>query len=1370
MNVRALLLRMKALALVSFTLIFGNALSQDAAPGKWISFPGDISPKTNVMAGRSVSQDLWAGTNAGIFRTTDYGLTWSQVERPIAGKEVISMLWIDNLTVYVGTAQDGLFRSDNGGATWTQALEARAVRALLWLERDQTLYAGLAYAGLSDELGVWKSTDFGKTWEPSGLSNQEISEFHEIDGRLIAIGAYLFYSDNGGSNWAQVDPPNTLTPSKPALLSVDSLLYAATFFAGVWRSGDRGETWVQANPPMDTQWIGTLIYNATNHSLFAGTYDNGVWRSMDSGQNWEQAASPLDSGYVQSLIALDDGTMLAGTADNGVWRSTDGGIKWTQVDPPMNDKSVDIFIQHHGKLYAATEDKGIFRSSDQGKTWYGSGNSFYLRPNAVGVYVEKDFNFILAYGERGIFRSEDGGQSWSSADTLQNRPVRRLVEMDNAFYAGKDLASILDEDARIYKSMDRGITWTPTGRLPSDGLLRVNQVTSLHASAGRLYAGSNLGLFYSGDNGASWSAAISPMNFGAVLNIISLPDGRLIADNNYEKGIFYSDDLGQNWTRANPPMDNQSVTVLLAADATTVYAGTGGNGFFYSTDRGANWAPAPAPMNDKNISTLSILEGGVIYAGTQGNGVWRSTDGGTRWEGANPPMADKTVLSLFRWATEEDTALFAATGAGRGVFRSLDGGRNWTALNTGFNLVNDVRAFKDIPLIKRLYAATDAGVYFQQVDFAPPQAVALQIGTSEGRKLEFTRVPEVTLLLDAEDQDDPPYPDSMIVFEDGKFSEAKWEPFQNLFAFTVSNTDGPKIIHAQVKDLSWNLSATVKDTITLDTTAPRFLAHTVTPVAPAAGQSIRITQEVDDRNPDRIELIYWLSGQARMSRAGFLGNAIDIDGAFVANRGFDYRIVATDKAGNDSTLQNGALDFFSLPVNIAAAALGNSRSLPSGAGGAAYRIVSIPLDLPDSPKAKDVFRDLGNYGRRGNWRFHAYSGNSQWEEGENIQMQTGAGYFMIRRDGGSLTNAIAAATTKTTDGVLGNISGWKLRGGDWTLIGNPYNTRLELSQLKLKRKGTLLSNQGAEVQVWSYDGQWRNPATDPELALESWGGLFIRASAADTIVFANNKEPYARNAAKTGIAATELADGEWSIQITAASGECRDAINYFGVRKEAKDDLDNFDWHEPPFLPDGIGLSFPHPGWNSPAELTADFRGNESDGQRWEISVKGEPSHAVQLGFANIESAPNALQILLVDEITKIVHDLRKEATVAVRIPESGVKSLAILAGSDFFINKNTAGMLAVPTTFALHQNYPNPFNPSTTIRYQLPVAGYVTLKIFDMMGREVLVLEENKSREPGYYEAVADMNALGSGVYFYQIAVAGEQKFQATKKMIFVK
>lgn len=92
------------------------------------------------------------------------------------------------------------------------------------------------------------------------------------------------------------------------------------------------------------------------------------------------------------------------------------------------------------------------------------------------------------------------------------------------------------------------------------------------------------------------------------------------------------------------------------------------------------------------------------------------------------------------------------------------------------------------------------------------------------------------------------------------------------------------------------------------------------------------------------------------------------------------------------------------------------------------------------------------------------------------------------------------------------------------------------------------------------------------------------------------------------------------------------------------------------------------------------------------------------------------------------------------------------------------------PKTFMLFHNYPNPFNPSTTIRYQLPVDGKVTLKVFDLLGRQTLTLEDENKREAGYYEAVVNLSSMASGVYFYRIAVSGEQRFAATQKMLLVK
>jgi hypothetical protein len=94
-----------------------------------------------------------------------------------------------------------------------------------------------------------------------------------------------------------------------------------------------------------------------------------------------------------------------------------------------------------------------------------------------------------------------------------------------------------------------------------------------------------------------------------------------------------------------------------------------------------------------------------------------------------------------------------------------------------------------------------------------------------------------------------------------------------------------------------------------------------------------------------------------------------------------------------------------------------------------------------------------------------------------------------------------------------------------------------------------------------------------------------------------------------------------------------------------------------------------------------------------------------------------------------------------------------------------------LPTAYALHQNYPNPFNPSTTIRYDLPERSYVTLSIYDLLGRKVRTLS-NRVEEPGFKSAIWDGTndqgqQVGAGVYLYQIK-AGD--YVETKKMVLLR
>jgi len=98
-----------------------------------------------------------------------------------------------------------------------------------------------------------------------------------------------------------------------------------------------------------------------------------------------------------------------------------------------------------------------------------------------------------------------------------------------------------------------------------------------------------------------------------------------------------------------------------------------------------------------------------------------------------------------------------------------------------------------------------------------------------------------------------------------------------------------------------------------------------------------------------------------------------------------------------------------------------------------------------------------------------------------------------------------------------------------------------------------------------------------------------------------------------------------------------------------------------------------------------------------------------------------------------------------------------------------------IPEKFKLNQNYPNPFNPSTKISYQLPVAGNVTLKVFDVLGKEVALIVDDY-RNAGSYNVEFSMNnlQLSSGIYFYQIKVSPSESrqnsFTETKKMILIK
>jgi glucuronoarabinoxylan endo-1,4-beta-xylanase len=88
------------------------------------------------------------------------------------------------------------------------------------------------------------------------------------------------------------------------------------------------------------------------------------------------------------------------------------------------------------------------------------------------------------------------------------------------------------------------------------------------------------------------------------------------------------------------------------------------------------------------------------------------------------------------------------------------------------------------------------------------------------------------------------------------------------------------------------------------------------------------------------------------------------------------------------------------------------------------------------------------------------------------------------------------------------------------------------------------------------------------------------------------------------------------------------------------------------------------------------------------------------------------------------------------------------------------------PTTFALEQNHPNPFNPTTVVNYQVPEQSHVTIKVYDILGKEIAELV-NTRKEAGFYSLNFDASNLSSGTYIYRMEAG---KYIESRKMIVLK
>jgi photosystem II stability/assembly factor-like uncharacterized protein len=503
----------------------------------------------------------------------------------------ITQLAIDprhTATVYAGTDAAGVYRSDNGGATWTRA----------------------------------------RTGLPDGASIAALL----VDGRGMLFAATpkgVYKSTNHGAGWSSEGPP-TGSPSTSLALDPTSAntIYAGTQDDGIFRSTNDGATWSAVGPRVTAVSVvatdpisGTTLYAGTDDGLLIST-GHGLWQRAGLGHVAVQALG---------ISAANPDTLYAGTAD-GVLLSRDGGASWARAG--LRSRSIStLYVDpaNSARAYAASASSGgLFLTTNAGHSWLPLVAG--LSSDRVSALAIDPSDPSVAYAglDQGVFKSLQGGRSWASS-SIYDRSVRALLQPATAtgtFYAGTN--------GGVYASTDGGSVWTSAG-------LGNHRVAALLPAAGSLLAATESGIYRTPDGGHTWLRALRTATQALIADPATA--GTLFAGT--VAGIFRSQDNGLHWTQL--AAGTSAIDALLFRDDGALLAG-GEPGMLISTDHGASFK-RDAVNDDTVVQVLAHpLTAGTtsLFARTLSGHIYRSADGGVHWIDCSVGGAAATALTLSR--------------------------------------------------------------------------------------------------------------------------------------------------------------------------------------------------------------------------------------------------------------------------------------------------------------------------------------------------------------------------------------------------------------------------------------------------------------------------------------------------------------------------------------------------------------------------------------------------------------------------------------------------------------------------------------------------------------------------------------------------
>jgi photosystem II stability/assembly factor-like uncharacterized protein len=646
------------------------------------------------------------------------------------------------LTVYIGAASGGVWKSLNGGSTFKPVFDKQPVQSIGAVTIDpknpKVIWVGTGEAWTRNSTsigdGVYKSVDGGENWTNMGLKDSERIAKILVDpsstntvyvcapGKLWSDGDErgLYKTTDGGKTWTRIlKGPNASTGC--SMISMDKQ-NPQTIYAGLWDFRRKG-------------W--TFRSGGEGPSVFSGS---GFFKSTDGGASWteldEKSATGLPSkpwGRIAIAVAPSKPATVyafieAEIPKDGLYRSDDGGKTWRQLDRSQNMiwrpfyfANLIVDPKDENKIYKP--DGSLIASNDGGESFsnisggaHGDFHDVWINPNNTDNLITGD--------DGGVWYSFDGGNRWWKGNNL---PVSQFyhvsVDMDMPYH--------------VYGGLQDNSSWIGDSAYP--GGITNDRWENIYGGDGfwvfadpsdndYVYAESQGGYIGRVNRKTHEARGIQPLpeynekklryNWNTPIHVSATRDGTIYLGAQF---LFRSRDHGQTWERISPDLttndpekqkqeesggitvDNSSAemhtTIFSICESpknpNLIWVGTDDGNVQITRDGGKTWKNVVSNIKGlpKNGWVSSIDAGhfdeGTAYAtfdlhtfGDMRPYVYKTTDFGQTW---TPIVAPAGNVSGYAHVVKEDLAnkdlLFVGTELGLWV--SLDGGRQWAQYKGG---------------------------------------------------------------------------------------------------------------------------------------------------------------------------------------------------------------------------------------------------------------------------------------------------------------------------------------------------------------------------------------------------------------------------------------------------------------------------------------------------------------------------------------------------------------------------------------------------------------------------------------------------------------------------------------------------------------